>query len=148
MQHNVLKYSLLTFLLFALIAVRMYEAEIFYDPLLDYFKNSNHTNLPSMNLTDLYINVFLRFMINLLLSVLIVKVLFNEKAYVKFTIIIGILGFVILLPLYAYMLNHNLNFGEMIFFYVRRFLIQPMFLIILIPCFYYQEIRNKKATQI
>lgn len=148
MQHKFLKYLLACVGLLGLVAVRKFETVLFYDPLLQFFKNAWHHQLPQMDLMKLYVHVFFRYMLNLLLTVLIVKVMFNNQAYVKFTIIVGLLGFLLLLPLYAYMINHQLNFGEMIFFYVRRFLIQPMFLIILIPCFYYQEMRNKKATQI
>ncbi|RLZ11884.1 exosortase F system-associated membrane protein [Faecalibacter macacae] len=146
MPNKILRYAIAGLLVFGLIAVRMFETKLFYDPLLAFFKNSNHTILPQMDLIKLYTHVFFRYMINLFLTVIIVKILFWKQSYVKFTIIVGIIGFVLLLPIYAYMLNNNLNFGEMIFFYVRRFLIQPMFMIILIPCFYYQEIRNKKAT--
>ena len=147
MPNKYLRYLIAIALVFGLVMVRVFEQKLFYDPLLDYFKNSNRSHLPAIDEIKLYSYVFFRFMINLLLTALIVKVLFWKQMYVKFTIILGILGFIILLPLYAYMLNHNLNFGEMIFFYIRRFLIQPMFLILLVPCFYYQEIRNKKATE-
>jgi len=146
MPHKIIRYALAAFLLGGIISVRIFEEDLFYDPLLEFFKNSKHEFLPSMDFTKLYIHVFFRYFLNLLLTTLIVKVLFWEQRYVKFTIIIGIIGFVILLPLYAYMLQNNLNFGEMIFFYIRRFLIQPMFLILLVPCFYYQEIKIKKAT--
>lgn len=146
MPNKFLRYAIAGLLVFGLIAVRMFETKLFYDPLLSFFKNSNHSNLPPIDLMKLYIHVFFRYMINLFLTVMIVKMLFWKQSYVKFTIIVGVIGFIILLPIYAYMLNNNFNFGEMIFFYVRRFLIQPMFMIILIPCFYYQEIRNKKAT--
>ncbi|QTV06293.1 exosortase F system-associated membrane protein [Faecalibacter bovis] len=146
MPNKFLRYAIAVILIFGLIAVRFFETKLFYDPLLEYFKNSKHSSLPQIDLMKLYTHVFFRFMINLFLTVLIIKMLFWKQSYVKFTIIVGIIGFVILLPIYAYMLKNNFNFGEMIFFYVRRFLIQPMFMIILIPCFYYQEIRNKKAT--
>lgn len=148
MPNKYLRYAIAVLLIFGLIAVRMFETKLFYDPLLDFFKNSSRNTLPQMDLMKLYTHVFFRYMINLFLTVLIVKMLFWKQSYVKFTIIIGIIGFVILLPAYAYMLSNNFNLGEMIFFYIRRFLIQPMFMIILIPCYYYQEIRNKKATQI
>ncbi|MBS7333602.1 MAG: exosortase F system-associated protein [Weeksellaceae bacterium] len=146
MPNKFLRYAIAVILIFGLIAVRFFETKLFYDPLLEYFKNSKHSSLPQIDLMKLYTHVFFRFIINLFLTVLIIKMLFWKQSYVKFTIIVGIIGFVILLPIYAYMLKNNFNFGEMIFFYVRRFLIQPMFMIILIPCFYYQEIRNKKAT--
>ena len=148
MPNKFLRYAIVFILLIGLISVRFFETDLFYDPLLSFFKKLNHRALPEMDLMKLYTHVFFRYMINLFLTVLIVKFLFWNQSYVKFTIIVGIIGFIILLPIYAYMINHNLNFGDMIFFYIRRFLIQPMFLIILIPCYYYQEIRNKKAAQI
>ena len=144
---NYLRYSIAALLVFGLVLVRVFEQHLFYDPLLSYFKNAQHDTLPAMDEMKLYSHVFFRYMINLLLTAFIIKVMFWEQMYVKLTIILGIVGFVILLPIYAYMLRHQFNFGEMIFFYIRRFLIQPMFLILLVPCFYYQEIRNKKATE-
>lgn len=143
---KIVRYLLAGLVLILIISVRVFETQIFYDPLLAFFKDSNHGALPPFDQFKLYTNVFFRYMINLLLIVLFVKLIFWKQSYVKFTIIVGIITLLILLPIYGYMLNNNLNFGEMIFFYVRRFLIQPMLLIILIPGFYYQEIRNKKAT--
>lgn len=147
MQHKYVRYILAAAVAVAIIAVRFLEQDLFYDPLLDYFKHANRGILPPIDSIKLNMHVFLRYMINLLLTVLMIKLIFWKQTYVKFTIICGCVGLVILLPLYAYMLSKNLEFGEMIFFYVRRFLIQPMFLIILIPCFYYQEVQNKKATE-
>ena len=147
MPNKLLRYSIAFVLLLGLISVRIFEEKLFYDPLLDYFHNANRTTLPPLNTLNLFVNVMFRFLLNLLLTVFIVKMIFWKQNYVKFTIIVGIITLAILLPLYAYMVNNGLNFGETIFFYVRRFLIQPMLLIILIPCFYYQEIQHKKATQ-
>ena len=143
---KILRYTLAAIVLLLIVSVRIFETKLFYDPLLTFFKDSNRVELPPFDDVKLYTNVFFRYMINLLLIVLFVKLIFWKQNYVKFTIIVGVLTLVILLPLYGFMLNNQLNFGEMIFFYVRRFLIQPMLLIILVPCFYYQEIRNKKAT--
>lgn len=133
-------------LLLCLVAVRFFENQLFYDPLIKYF-HLVKASFPSVNEPKLYIHVFFRYMINLLLTVLIIKLIFWKQAYIKFTIIVGIILFIITLPLYAYQLHQEFNFGQMIFFYTRRFLIQPMLLIILVPCFYYQEITNKKATK-
>ena len=58
-----------------------------------------------------------------------------------------IIGLIVLLPIYNYLISTQFSSGEMIFFYVRRFLIQPMFLLILVPCFYYQEIQYKKTVE-
>lgn len=147
MPNKYLRYSIAFVLIVGLVLIRAFEEKLFYDPLLSYFHDTKRTTLPQLDTLNLYINVMFRFLLNLLLTVFIVKMIFWKQSYVKFTIIIGILTLVILLPFYGYMVNNNLNFGETIFFYVRRFLIQPMLLIILIPCFYYQEIQHKKATQ-
>lgn len=147
MQNKYIRYFLAAVVGIALIAVRFLEQDLFYDPLLDYFKHSTRGTLPPIDYIKLNMHVFLRYMINLLLTVLMIKLIFWKQTYVKFTIIFGIIALLVLLPIYAYMLSKNLEVGEMIFFYVRRFLIQPMFLIILIPCFYYQEVQNKKATE-
>lgn len=133
-------------LLLGLVAVRFFEDQLFYDPLIKYF-HLVKASFPSVDETKLYVHVFFRFILNLLLTVLLIKLLFWKQAYVKFTIIVGVIVFILTLPLYAYQLQHEFNFGQMIFFYTRRFLIQPMLLIILVPCFYYQEILNKKATK-
>jgi len=143
---KIARYLIAGIVLLLIVSVRIFETQLFYDPLLAFFRDSNHEGLPKIDQFKLYSNVFFRYMINLLLIVLFVKLIFLNQSYVKFTIIIGVITLLILLPIYGYMLNNQLNFGEMIFFYIRRFLIQPMLLIILVPCFYYQEIRNKKAT--
>ncbi len=144
MPNKYIRILLAIVLIIGLIAVRFFEDRIFYDPLIHYFKYFK-ARFPQLNETKLYSHIFLRYMLNLLFTVLLIKVIFWKQQYVKFTIIIGVLGLAILLPLYAYQLHNHLIWGDMIFFYVRRFLIQPMFLIILVPCFYYQEIKNKKA---
>ena len=147
MQNKYVRYILAAIVAIAIVGVRFLEQDLFYDPLLDYFKHTNREVLPPIDFVRLYIHVFFRYMINLLLTVLIIKLIFWKQSYVKFTIIVGILGLLILLPIYAYMISNELKSGEMLFFYVRRFLIQPMFLILLLPCFYYQEVQNKKATE-
>ncbi len=58
-----------------------------------------------------------------------------------------IIGLIVLLPIYNYLISTHFSSGEMVFFYVRRFLIRPMFLLILVPCFYYPEIQHKKTSQ-
>lgn len=145
MPNKYLRFGIAAIFLLGLIAVRMYESKLFYDPILAYFRTANPMDFPKIDETKLYIHILFRYMINLLLKVLIVKMVFWNKSYVKFTILVGIVFFILLLPLYVYQLKNNFVWEKTIFFYTRRFLIQPMLLLILIPCFYYQEIKNKKA---
>ena len=107
---KIIRYLLASILLLLLVSVRVFESQLFYDPLLAFFKDSNHGELPTFDQFKLFSHVFLRYMINLILIVLIIKLLFWNQNYVKFTIIIGIITLIILLPLYGYMLNNQLIF--------------------------------------
>lgn len=140
-----LKFLLVVVLIFGLILIRKYEDVLFYDPFLDYFKHSNTKHFPYYDLQQLYASISLRYALNTLLTVFIVAVIFQNKKYTKFTIITLIAAFVILLPLYHYALLQEFEIGENIGFYIRRFLIQPMFVLILIPAFLYQDYQKKNS---
>lgn len=140
-----LKILLIVILIFGLILIRKFEDVLFYDPFLDYFKNSKAKIFPIYDLQQLYASLSLRYALNTLLTVFIVAVIFQNKKYTKFTIITLIAAFVILLPLYHYALLQEFEIGENIGFYIRRFLIQPMFVLILIPAFLYQDYQKKNS---
>lgn len=147
MLNKYLRYAIAVLLVFGLILVRKFEDILFYDPFLEYFHFVGHSKFPEIDLPQLNASLMVRYLINTLLTVLIIWFIFWKKSYVKFSIIIMIIGLIILLPIYNYLISTQFSSGEMIFFYVRRFLIQPMFLLILVPCFYYQEIQYKKTFE-
>lgn len=125
-------------LVFALL--RYFETSLFYDPFLNYFKR-DYLNLPfpELNNVALFWNMFLRYFIHSFLSVLILYLLFKELSLVKFVTIIYVLLFVILISAFFLIiltLDENYNF---LLFYIRRFLIQPLFLLLFIPAFYLQK---------
>ncbi|MGU9938164.1 exosortase F system-associated membrane protein [Empedobacter brevis] len=146
MPNKYLRYGIAFVLVIGLILVRKYEDVLFYDPFTQYFHFVGHVQFPELDLPQLNASIMFRYLINTLLTVLIVWFIFWKKSYVKFSIIILIIGLIVLLPIYNYLISTHFSSGEMVFFYVRRFLIQPMFLLILIPCFYYQEIQHKKTA--
>ncbi|WP_291119305.1 exosortase F system-associated membrane protein [Empedobacter sp. UBA7248] len=147
MPNKYLRYAIAILLVFGLILVRKFEDVLFYDPFLQYFHRIGHSKFPEIDLAKLNASLMVRYLINTLLTVLIVWFIFWKKSYVKFSIIIMIIGLIILLPIYNYLISTQFSSGEMVFFYVRRFLIQPMFLLILVPCFYYQEMQHKKTVE-
>lgn len=147
MPNKYLRYAIAVLLVFGLILVRKFEDVLFYDPFLKYFHFVGHSKFPEIDLPKLSASLTVRYLINTLLTVLIIWFIFWKKIYVKFSIIIMIIGLIVLLPIYNYLISTQFSSGEMVFFYVRRFLIQPMFLLILIPCFYYQEIQHKKTVE-
>lgn len=147
MPNKYLRYTIAILLIFGLILVRKYEDILFYDPFLIYFQKEDYSKFPSINFSQLNISIVCRYFINSVLTLLIIGILFWKKMYLKFSVIILLITLVILLPIYNYQITTKLSSGQLVFFYIRRFLIQPMFFLILIPCFYYQELQNKKAIE-
>lgn len=125
-------------LLFALI--RAYEDDLFYDPFLDYFKGDfQHSPLPEFNSFELIVGLFFRYGLNMVISLGILYVLFKDIAMLKFVSVLYGFFFLILISsffaiIYCYGAQNNF-----ILFYVRRFLIQPIFVLLFVPAFFYQK---------
>lgn len=144
-MRKVLKYILLAFLFVALILIRGFENKMFYDPLLIYFQNNYlHQGIPEINEWKLMLNILYRFGLNSVITLGIIYVFFENKSYVKFTAFFLICAFIILIVVFAFLLQSEFNSGYLFPFYVRRFLIHPLFLLLLLPAFYYQKIINSK----
>ncbi len=133
-------------LIVALISVRVFESNLFYDPFNFYFK-SNFQNLPipDFNIVRLTYSLTLRFLINLTISLSIIWVLFKNKTYLKASLWVNFTFFVILLTSFIIFSEFESNWIKMLLFYIRRFLIHPIFLLILVPGFYFIQF---KKTQI
>lgn len=135
-----IRYGLAAVVIFGLILVRKFETELFYDPFLAYFKTDfYHSEFPQYDLGKLILNILFRYFLNLLLSVLIIGLIFWRKDYMKYTFYIWIGFLVVFLPLYIYFIETEFSLGENYGFYIRRFLIQPVLLLLLIPAFFYHQ---------
>ena len=135
-------FVLLAIIGFALI--RNYEGQIFYDPLLDFFKGEYaNSAIPSVIEWKLYLGLFFRYLLNTLLSLFIVYVLFKNKEHIKLATMLYIFFFVILMLLFIVMMNFFSN-NVMLLFYIRRFIIQPILLLLFVPGFYFQQENLKK----
>lgn len=143
-----LRYFLIAVFIFGLILVRRFENDLFYDPFLAYFKGDFlHAQFPDVDFSLISIHIVFRYLINSILTLAIIGLLFMDKQKVKFTALI-LFGFlVLLLPLYLYMIKTEFSIGVNIGFYIRRFLIQPMLLLILIPAFYYQKFLTEQKSK-
>jgi exosortase F-associated protein len=134
-----------------LVAIRAYEDTLFYDPLIPFFKLDHSTqSLPEMEHFRLVANIALRFWMNTLISLGILWLLFRKKEIIKMSVILFSIVFVVLLLAFVILLsssptasgaseNQLASGGHLALFYVRRFLIQPVFLLLLIPAFYFQK---------
>jgi exosortase F-associated protein len=148
LQNKFINYSLIIVLLLLIILVRQQENNLFYDPFLQYFKSVfQNKSYPNFNSTLLIFNYFLRYFINSSLSLAIIYLLFKDFKTTKLLLYLYIVLFVLLiftLFILLYFKNPDYNF---ILFYVRRFIIQPVFLILFIPAIYFQKLNFQKKME-
>lgn len=132
--------TLLIFLLGLLVSIRAFEDDWFYDPFINYFKEEfSHLKYPNYNEVLLFVNWIFRYFLNSILTLAIIYVIFQELKIVKFSALLLTLFLVFLLSGMFILLHYFDEEKKMILFYVRRFLIQPLFLLLFIPAFYYQK---------
>ena len=140
-MHKVTKYILLLILVMMLILIRFFEDVLFYDPYLEFFQNDYlYMDSPRREVAKVFGFTTLRFVLNTLISLAILFVVFKDKSIIKFSVLIYAIAFLMVLYLY-FVVNPNQE-DYYLFFNVRRFLIQPIFLILLLPAFYYHKIKN------
>ena len=126
-----------------LMLVRAYEKQLFYDPFLVYF-NGDYLKLPlpAFNSGLLFLGLLFRYFLNTVLSLAIIYVLFKDTEAVKFASMLYLVFFIILVVFFFIVLSFFGEENKMALFYIRRFLIQPIFLLLFLPAFYYQK-QNK-----
>ena len=128
-----------------LIFVRGLEDQIFYDPFLDYFKSADHNALfPNFVWGKLVLSYLFRFGLNLLFSLLIIHFIFQNLEWSKQSFYLILLVFVIVFPLYLWCISNRFQVGYLFSFYLRRFVIQPLTLLLLIAIFYYRKKINSQ----
>lgn len=143
MSNKYTKLVLLGILFFLLALVRIYENELFYDPFIAFFKQQYSTIAsPNFNSTKLLSSVSFRYFLNSIISITILYVAFKDTGIIKFACIFYGISFCLLLALFTCILLHLNKTNYQLFFYVRRFLIQPIFILLLLPAFYYQRINK------
>lgn len=135
-------------LLSLIILIRAQENNLFYDPFLQYFKQIfQNKALPEYNFLLLIFNYFVRFGFNTLLSLAIIYLIFKDLKIIKLLSFLYLAIFIILIIILLFLLyfkNPEYNFA---LFYVRRFIIQPVFLILFVPAIYFQRI-NKTSLNV
>lgn len=123
-----------------LVAVRGLEDRIFYDPFLGYFKSADHAAVfPNFVWGKLIVSYLFRFVLNTFFSLLIIQFLFRNTTWTKQAFVLILLVFVIVFPIYLVCINDQFRFGYLFSFYVRRFVIQPLTVILIIPIFFYRK---------
>lgn len=143
-MNTYIKIILLVILFTTLFAIRGYGNTLFYDPLIAYFKNDYlYMYLPVLDTWRLVVNMLFRYTLNSLVTLGIIWVLFERKDYLKFSGFFLMLAFMILIVTFVLLLKNDFEDGYLLPFYIRRFIIHPLFLLLLLPAFYYQKLSNR-----
>ena len=141
-----IKYIILLLLFSLLVCVRAFEKELFYDPLIEYFQNNYlYSKIPEINTWSLVVDMLFRYTINTLISLAIIYLIFKNEKGIKFAGFFYMLAFMILIVVFVFLLRDEFKSGYLFPFYVRRFIIHPLFLLLLLPAFYYQKLNKNKS---
>lgn len=137
---KLLRWVLIGIAVLGLIAVRVVESQVFYDPFITFFKSANrHAVFPALDWSPLIVNYIFRFLLNLIFSLAVVQLLFSNKRWTVQAGVLLVLVFIITLPIYLYCIYTEFEVGYLFSFYMRRFVIQPLTLLLIIPTFYYRQ---------
>lgn len=140
LNKNKSRITLLLLALLGLILIRAFESQLFYDPFLSFFKlEYQNKSLPDFDSVSLFFGLFFRYFLNTIFSLVIIYLLFKQLQLVQFAMLLYIIFFVVLMLSFFGLLHFSNQPDYLILFYIRRFLIQPLFLVLFIPAFYYQQ---------
>ncbi|MHC0443970.1 exosortase F system-associated membrane protein [Flavobacterium sp. 3-218] len=144
LKENQFKIFTVIIVVIGLALIRTFENKLFYDPFLVYFKADFHSiPYPEVDTLKLFWGLFLRYFLNSALSLLLIYALFQNRDIFKFSLFVYAFFLVVLLTSFFIILQFFPDAGWLLF-YVRRFIIQPILVLLFIPGFYYQLQKAKK----
>lgn len=131
-----------------LIGVRTVEANLFYDPFLDFFKSADiNAAFPNFKWLPLILNYLFRFALNLIFSLIIIQALFQNKRWTIQALALILVVFAITFAFYLFCIYSKFEIGYLFSFYMRRFVIQPLILLLIVPLFYYRKAQFDKGLE-
>jgi len=137
------KIIMISFLVILLAMLRFFENQLFYDPLLEFYEADYlHNSFPYFETGKLFANVLLRYLINTIISLGILYVTFFDKNILEFSVYLYSIFFVICFTAFVFLIFEIESENILALFYVRRFLIHPILVLILMPAFYYYRRKN------
>jgi exosortase F-associated protein len=139
LQKNKTKVVVLGLSLFGLVLIRALEESLFYDPFLAFFKSDfKNSALPIFETVPLFLGLIFRYSLNTIFSLAILYCIFKQQQMLLFAAQLYVLVLIVLLLAFFGVLFLFDPPNYLVLFYVRRFLIQPMLLILFVPAFYLQ----------
>jgi len=137
------RYIFVFVLFLLLVAIRGFEDALFYDPYLTFFENDYlYIDSPRREVAKLVLFTTFRFLLNTLASLGILFLIFNDKTVIRFSVLLYVIAYILLLIPFLYFVINPKQEDYYLFFNIRRFLIQPIGLILLLPAFYYYKLNR------
>ena len=131
-----------------LLLIRAFESQLFYDPFLSYFEQDYiNKPLPEFNTGLLFFGLLFRFSLNTIFSLGLLYFIFKDREIILLVAIFYVLLFVILIVAFFFVLYFFKNQENLPLFYLRRFLIQPLFVFVFIPAFYFQKLEKPNSRK-
>ena len=139
-MNKTLKIALILLSFLILASIRMFQSDLFNDPFIEFYKNDYIQKAPpEIDQFNLFLNTAYRYFMNTLVSLFAIFIAFPKKSVIKFSVFFYIVAFILLMIIKLIIVNQLEPSLYDVLFYVRRFLIQPIFVIVLLPAFYYQH---------
>ena len=144
LKENKLQILIAVVVIMCFALIRNFETKLFYDPFLKYFTD-DFINLPfpKYDALKLFFGLLFRYFLNSVLSLLLIYGLFQDREIIKFSLFVYVFFLVVLLTMFFIILKFFPD-ASWLLFYVRRFIIQPILVLLFIPGFYYQLQKSKK----
>ena len=140
---NPLRIVLILMLFGLLVLVRVFEHELFYDPYLLFFQNDYlYMDFPRRETFKLFVYTTLRYVINSGLSMGIIYLFFKDRGILHFSFLMYVMAYALLLIPFLYFVINPRQEDYYLFFNIRRFLIQPILLLIFLPAFSYYRLKR------
>ena len=148
MLHRILKHKVKILITIVIVlcfgVIRTFENQLFYDPFLDYFDSDfKNSPYPETDISKLVFGLLFRYFLNTILSLMLIYALFRDREILKFSTFMYGFFLAILFGMFFIVLNYFPG-ANWLLFYVRRFIIQPIFVLLFVPAFYYQQQNLKK----
>ena len=145
MRSKVGKISVALLALVGLLLIRFYESNWFYDPFLSYYAYDYlHQPFPAVDMPRLLEDYAWRFGLNSALSWVILRMVFGRTAYDRVILRSYVVLFLVLLFAISALLLLDLQW-PMVLFYLRRFLIQPIWLLLCAGALWYFSFTAKAS---
>lgn len=130
-----------------LIVVYVFQMKLFYDPLNDFRFNPKDPQAPEFDIWKLIASKTIRYIFNDSFALMVIWGLFQNKNYMKFAVAVFMFGFLILLPLYLFLVTHYYLETQSFLNHLHRLVLNPVLMMLLIPAFYYQQSLRNKAVK-